>query len=195
MSEIPWWGLPLIAAFFALAGAVLAQLVTARNEYARSRVRKTRRWYAERKAAYIELMAAFERVTYRLRVASIAGREPDPYGYLDEVGPPLAQVRLLASQPVRSAALAVHLMLEKLHSPGSPAPVGVEPAKHARELLTQVPLIMQQFEAAVREELEISTAPPSLTDDIAPELRERGRSWRRRPARTADPALVGQDQD
>jgi len=36
VSEIPWWGLPLIAAVFALAGAAGAQLVTARNDYARN---------------------------------------------------------------------------------------------------------------------------------------------------------------
>jgi hypothetical protein len=71
------------------------------------------------------------------------------------------QVRLLASGPVRSAALAVHLLLEQLHGGLKPASVpGVEPEKHVRELLVQVPLVMQQFEAAIREELEISTTPP-----------------------------------
>ena len=117
MSEIPWWGLPLIAAVFALAGAAVAMLVSARNDYARSRARKTRRWYAERKDAYVELMAVFERVVYRLRAGVRRRRqEPDPLVYLDEVGPALVQVRLLASGPVRSAALAVHLLLEKLHT-------------------------------------------------------------------------------
>ena len=62
-------------------------------------------------------------------------RSPDPLVYLDEVGPALAQVRLLASGPVRSAALAVHLQLEKLHTGGSQSTVpGVEPQKHFREL-------------------------------------------------------------
>jgi hypothetical protein len=174
-----------------MLGAAVAMIVSARDEYARSRVRKTRRWYAERKDAYVELMAAFERVVYRLRAGYAAGgREPDPLVYLDEVGPALAQVRLLASGPVRSAALAVHLLLEKLHTTGGPAPVpGVEPQKHARELLAQVPLVMQEFEVAVREELDISTTPPAFTDVVAPpSRRDRVQSLLRRPA-------VGQDRD
>jgi hypothetical protein len=195
VSEIPWWGLPLIAAVSALVGAAVAQLVTARNDYARNRVRRTRRWYAERKDAYVELMAAFERIVFRLRAGNAGGREPDPLVYLDEVGPALARVRLLASGPVRSAALAVHLLLEKLHTTGGPAPVpGVEPQKHFRELLAQVPLVMQEFEVAVREELEIRTSPPAPADRIAPSLRQRARSLVRRPPRPADDELVGQDR-
>lgn len=184
MSQIPWWGLPLIVAVSALAGAATAMLVSARNDYARSRTRATRRWYSERKTAYVDLMAVFERVVYRLRAGQSTGREPDPIAYLDEAGPAMAQVRLLASGQVRSAALAVHLLLEKLHATGGPATVpGVEPQKYFRELLTQVPLVMQQLEVAVREELQISDSPPAA----AGEVRGRARSILRRP--------VGQDRD
>jgi hypothetical protein len=162
VSEIPWWGLPLIAAVFALLGAAVAQFVTVRGRQARNRNRRTRRWYDERKAAYVDLMAVFERVYYRLRATYAAGAsEPDPLVYFDEVGPALMQVRLLASGPVRSAALAVHLLMEQLHGGLKPATVpGVEPEKHIRELLVQVPLVMQHFEAAIREELKITTTPP-----------------------------------
>jgi hypothetical protein len=181
VSQIPWWGLPLIAAVFALVGAAVAQFVTVRNAYARSRTRKTRRWYEERKAAYVNLLAVFERVVYRLRTTYATGdKEPDPLLYLDEVGPALMHVRLLASGPVRSAALAVHLLFEQLHGGLRPASVpGVEPEKHIRELLVQVPLVMQQFEAAIREELEITTSPPQ---PIAPVVRPRFR--RGMPSRT-----------
>jgi hypothetical protein len=173
VSAIPWWGLPLVAAVFALAGAGVALLVSARNDYARSRVRRTKRWYSERRAAYIDLMAVFERVFYRLRTDDAgSGREPDPLTYLDEVGPALIQVRLLSSGPVRSAALAVHLLLEKLHTSGRPSSVpGVEPEKHYRELLAQVPLVMHEFEVAVREELEITTSPPAFADEASSPVR------------------------
>jgi hypothetical protein len=173
VSGIPWWGLPLIAAVFALAGAGVTLLVTARNDHVRNRVRKTRRWSEERKNAYVDLMAVFERVVFRLRAGDTAGaREPDPLVYLDEVGPALMQVRLLASGPVRSAALAVHLLLEKLHTSGRPSSVpGVEPEKHYRELLAQVPLVMHEFEVAVREELEITTSPPAFADEASSPVR------------------------
>jgi hypothetical protein len=53
------------------------------------------------------------------------------------------------------------VLLQKLHGEMNPAAVaGVQPQIHFRELLTQVPLVMQQFEAAVREELGIDTEPP-----------------------------------
>jgi hypothetical protein len=168
VSQIPWWGLPLVAAVFALVGALVAQSVTARDRFVRSRTRKTRRWYEERKAAYVDLLAVFERVFYRLRTTYARGDgEPDPLVYLDEVGPALMHVRLLASGPVRSAAVAVHLLLEQLHGGLKPSTVpGVEPEKHIRELMVQVPLVMQQFEAAIREELEISTTPPGSIEPV-----------------------------
>jgi hypothetical protein len=198
VSDIPWWGLPLVAALFALAGAATVQLATARNDYLRSRRRRTRRWYEERTTAYVALLAVFERDFYRLRTAYDAGEKPVPaLVYLDEVAPALMQVRLLASGPVRSAALAVHLLLQKLHGDMNPAAViGVEPQIHFRELLTQVPLIMQQFEAAIRDELRIETGPPAQTTVADADLR--GRTWSklRRPARVGPldgPADIRQD--
>jgi hypothetical protein len=198
VSEIPWWGLPLIAALFALAGAATAQLLSARSDYLRSRRRRTKRWYEERKAAYVQLLAAFERATYRLRAADEAGEKPvSALAYLDDVGPALMQVRLLASGPVRSAALAVHLLLQKMHTEMNPAAVrGVEPQTHFRELLTQVPLVVQHFEAAIREELVIQDTPPAQPDAAEGEPRGRGRSLLRRPPRRtplSDLADIGQD--
>jgi hypothetical protein len=184
VSQIPWWALPLTAALFALAGAGVAQGVAARLDWTRHRVRRTRRWYEERKSAYVTLMAVYERVTYRLRAGYAAGvRDFDPLTYLDEVGPALAQVRLLASDEVRSAAVAVHLLLEQLHGPRPAVPLGVEPEKNFLEVLGHVPLVMHDFEAAVREELEIRTRP----DAVASPPRLRG--IRRRPA-----APVGDEQ-
>lgn len=198
VSQIPWWGLPLIAAVFFLAGAVTALVVSARNDYLRSRRKRTRRWYEERKAAYVELLAVFERDTYRLRATYDAGEKPGPaLAYVDEVGPALMQVRLLASGPVRSAALAVHVLLRKLHGEMNPTAVpGVQPQTHFRELLAQVPLVMQQFEAAIRDELAIDPVPPARAAQLNGDARGRARLWWRRPAR--EPALddledIGQD--
>jgi hypothetical protein len=165
VSQIPWWGLPLVAAVFALAGAAAVRFVAARDSALLTRRRRNRRWYEERKAAYVQLLAAFERATVRLRGSFEAGeRLPSLLAYVDEIGPALMPVRLLASGPVRSAALAVHLQLERLHGQMNPANVaGVRPATHFRELLAQVPLVMQQFEAAIREELGIEDLPPAHT--------------------------------
>ncbi|WP_148308136.1 hypothetical protein [Actinoplanes friuliensis] len=175
MSEIPWWGLPLVATVFALAGAGVTLLVSARDNYARSRAKRTKRWYAERKEAYVALMTEFERATYRLRAAYDGDQPaPSPFAYLDAVGPALMQVRLLASGQVRSAALAVHLLIESLYAERPTPPPGVNPEKSVREMLGHVPLVMQQFEAAVREELEIKATPP------APLVDGPRRGWRRK---------------
>jgi hypothetical protein len=185
VSQIPWWGLPLVAALFALAGAATAQLVSARTDYLMRRRRRTKRWYAERKAAYVELLAVFERDVYRLRSAFEAGDKPARgLTYVDEVGPALMQVRLLATGPVRSAALAVHLLLLKLHGEMNPSAVpGVLPETHFRELLAQVPLVMQQFEAEIREELGIDTHPPHEPPPLNGDRRGRGRQLLRRAPR------------
>ncbi|GAA2857831.1 hypothetical protein Acy02nite_67300 [Actinoplanes cyaneus] len=162
MSQIPWWGLPLVAAVFALVGAAAVRYIAARDNDLLSRRRRTRRWYEERKEAYVTLLTGFERATVRLRAGFEAGGKPPTLlSYVDEIGPALMPVRLLASGPVRSAALAVHLQLEQLHGQMNPAAVsGVRPETHFRELLAQVPLVMQQFEAAIREELGIEDTPP-----------------------------------
>ncbi|MFC7527482.1 hypothetical protein [Actinoplanes sp. GCM10030250] len=166
MSQIPWWGLPLVAVVFALAGAGVAVLVQARNVSLLSRRRRTKQWYSERRDAYVQLLTAFERATHRLRTSFESGEKPpSPLAYLDQIGPALMPVRLLASGPVRSAALAVHLQLERLHSEMNPEAVaGVQPQTHFRELIAQVPLVMQQFEAAIREELGIRETPPLPVD-------------------------------
>jgi hypothetical protein len=184
VSEIPWWGLPLIAAVFALVGAVVAQLVTVRNESARKRAEKSGRWYEERKSAYVGLLAAYERTTLRLRRGFAAGvTEPDPLAYLDEIGAPLTEVRLLASGPVRSAALAVHLLLEDLHGP-RPKPVpGRETEQHFLERLAHIPLLMHEFEVAVREELEIDANPPPPIEED-PDWRRKARILVGRPRRS-----------
>ena len=67
----------------------------------------------------------------------------------------------------------------------NPAAVsGVQPQIHFRELLTQVPLVMQQFEAAIREELGIDTEPPPSNTRL--------RFLARKPA-LDDLADIGQD--
>ncbi len=166
MSEIPWWGLPLVAAVFALAGAGVAVFVQARDDRARSRAERSGHWYAERRDAYVALLAQFERAAYRRRVALDSGHPiPTPYTYLDETGPALMRVRLLASGPVRSAVMAVHLLLEKVYAPASTPPPGVDSAKAVREMLGHVPLVMQELEQAIREELEIRPTPPPASDE------------------------------
>jgi hypothetical protein len=182
VSEIPWWGLPLVAVVFALAGAATALLVTARNEHVRSQRKRTRRWYEERKDAYVALLAVFERNTYRLRSAYDSGDKPaSGLAYVDEAAPALMRVRLLASGPVRSAALAVHVLLQKLHGEMNPASVsGVQPQTHFRELLTQVPLVIQQFEEAVRVELRIDIEAPAGPELSTGDVRGRARQLLRR---------------
>jgi hypothetical protein len=195
VSEIPWWGLPLVAVVFGLAGAATAQLVTARNDHLLDRRRRTKRWYTERRDAYVQLLAVFERDTYRLRAADNAGQKPvSALAYVDEVGPALMQVRLLSCGPVRSAALAVHVLLQQLHSEMNPSDVrGVQPQTHFRELMTQVPLVMQQLEAAIRDELGIETTPPVRRESPDPVGTGRTRSLLRRPARLDTLAKIGQD--
>jgi hypothetical protein len=151
-----------VAVVFALAGAAVTVLVQARNTSLLNRGRRTEQWYTERREAYVQLLTAFERATQRLRAAFEAGdKPPSALAYMDQIGPALMPVRLLASGPVRSAALAVHLQLERLHGEMNPAGVvGVQPQTHFRELIAQVPLVMQQFEAAIREELGIKDTPP-----------------------------------
>ncbi len=170
MSDIPWWALPLTAGVFALAGAFIAQLVTARQYLTRRATARRRRWYDERRSAYVALIAAFERAVARLRRDYRAGIiEPDPVAYHQEVGPALIQVRLLASGDVRNAALAVHRLLEDLHGP-RPATGRVEDFV---EVLNHVPLVLHEVEVAVRAELGIETAPPALPPEAPPTWRTR----------------------
>jgi hypothetical protein len=177
VSDIPWWGLPLVAAVFALLGAAVAQLVTARNAYLRRRAARNRQWYADREDAYVALLVAYERTVIQLRTGFAAGvTAPDPLRYLDETGPALMRVRLLASAPVRNAALGVHKLLESLHAEGPPLLPGQEPHQHFLERLGHVPLVMHDFEVAVRQELEIHATPPPAPPAAPPGWRQRTRT-------------------
>ena len=170
MDGIPWWSLPLTACVFALVGALVAQFVTVRDMYTRRLKARRRRWYDERRSAYVTLLAAYDRSVARLRRDYLAGiTEPDPLRYHDEVGPALTQVRLLASGPVRNAALAVHRLLEDLHGP-RPA---TGRSEDFTEVLNHVPLVLHDMEIAVREELGIESSPPPLPPEAAPTWRSR----------------------
>lgn len=185
VSEIPWWGLPLVAAVFALTGVAVAQLVTDRTNRAGRRAEKSIRWYEERKGAYVALLAAFERTTVRLRTGFAAGvTDPDPLLYLDEIGPALMQVRLLASGPVRSAALAVHLLLEDLHRTRAASVPGREAGQHFLEKLAHIPLVMHDLEVAIREELDIDVSPPPPAPVEEPDWRQRTRGLMARGRRS-----------
>ena len=90
---------------------------------------------------------------FMLAVARAAGiTEPDPILYLDEVGPALMRVRLLASGPVRGAALAVHVLFEDMHGQRLTPQPGREPEPHFLEVLGHIPLVMHEFEVAVRDD-------------------------------------------
>lgn len=170
MSDIPWWALPLVAGVFALVGALTARLFTARDQAARRAVARRRRWYDERRSAYVALLAAYERSVARLRRDHRAGiTEPDPVHYHEEVGPALMQVRLLASGPVRNAALAVHRLLEDLHGARS----ATARTEDFVEVLNHVPLVLHDLEGAVRAELGIQSTPPPLPPEALPTWRTR----------------------
>ena len=173
MNSVPWWALPLVAGVFALAGALVAQLVTARHAYVARAVERRNRWYEERREVYVTLLTAYERVIARLRHDYAEGvTKPDPLRYAAETGTALMQARLLAGPDVRNAALAVHKLLQDLHGP--------RPAGDFVEVLDHVPLVLHDLEAAVRAELDIRPAPPGLP--AAPP------SWRRRRRPVPEPA-------
>ncbi len=164
MNSVPWWALPLVAGVFALAGALVGQLVSMRHGYAARAAERRKRWYDERRAAYVRLLAAYDRVLVRLRRDYAEGvTRPDLLRYHDDVGPALMQVRLLAGNEVRNAALAVHKLLVGVHDP--------RPEEFV-EVLNHVPLVLHDLEAAVRDELDIRPDPPVLPQRPAP--------WRQR---------------
>jgi hypothetical protein len=175
VSEIPWWGLPLVAGVFGVGGAVVALLIVARAERARRRAERVRRWHDDRSAAYVALLAAYERAITRMRIGFAAGvTEPDPMLYLNEVGPALVHVRLVASAPVRNAAVAVHRVLEDLHAQRVAHPNGQ--SRSFLEMLDHVPLVLHDLERAIRDDLGLDSGPPSAAPPPPPQWRRRVRS-------------------
>lgn len=179
MVQTPWWGLPLVAALFAVGGMVAATLLTGRTVRA-SRQRATEeRWYSDRWAAYLALLAAFQRSMARMRRGFEEGiRTPDLMLYHSEVGAALAQVRLVAPLSVRNAAMAVHRLIEDIHEPRAAQSPTTGTAPEFLERLSHVPLLLQAFEVAVRDELGIDEnwRPPATTAGAGPVVRaSRGR--------------------
>lgn len=171
MAETPWWALPVVAAVFALGGCLATLAVTANVERARRVQAHGELWYTDRLAAYVALLAAFQRSVARLRRGFADGvLPPDVLHYLDEVGTALMQVRLLASLPVRNSALAAHRLIEDLHGRRADPATAVSADPEFLDRLAHVPLAMQAFEAAVRAELgiDISGRPEPGSDAAGP---------------------------
>lgn len=170
MSELPWWGFALTAGLFALGGILAAQLVAVRIEWANRRAQERQRRYDERRHAYVSLLAAFQSaLVWARRGFDGDGPHLDSLLYIERVAPALMEVRLIASPPVLNAAMAVHKQMEELHERlAAPSPAQGR-GRDFREVLALVPLTMQAFEEAIRDELEISTEWPRMSSTPRPD--------------------------
>ncbi|GAA1624642.1 hypothetical protein [Actinoplanes couchii] len=67
MTQVPWWGVPLVTGLFALGGVLVAQVVIVRLDRLRIQREDSRRWLSERRRIYASLLAAAEAIYARLK--------------------------------------------------------------------------------------------------------------------------------
>jgi len=111
MTDVPWWGVPLVSGAFAFVGVLLAQGVGLYSERRKTKREDERRWHAERRVVY----AAFTR-GLRISLDSLINRFENKDGdkgtldYLNSPADPpdlksqIDEVELLATKEVADAA-------------------------------------------------------------------------------------------
>jgi hypothetical protein len=111
MSDVPWWGVPLIAGVFALGGVLLAQVNAIVMDRLRVRREDARRWHEDRRAVYARYLNAADAAVRQITSGRVDGdhRVDDEWraavaGVLGELGRVRTEIQLVASVAVYAAA-------------------------------------------------------------------------------------------
>jgi hypothetical protein len=111
MSDVPWWGVPLIAGVFALGGVVLAQANAIVMDRLRVRREDERRWHEDRRAVYARYLNVADAAVRQITSGRVDGdhRNDDEWravvaGVLDELGGVRTEIQLVASVAVYDVA-------------------------------------------------------------------------------------------
>jgi hypothetical protein len=111
MSDVPWWGVPLIAGLFALGGVLLAQVNAIVMDRLRVRREDARRWHEDRRAVYARYLNAADTAVRQITSGRVIGdhRDDDEWraavaGVLGELGRVRTEIQLVASVAVYAAA-------------------------------------------------------------------------------------------
>ena len=117
MSQVPWWGVPVVAGIFAFGGVLAAQIVTIRLDRLRSNREDLRRWLIDRRRIYASLLAEADR-TY-IRISLEWGTDKRFHEYADNLTALrfcCQEVRLMSNAEVEAAAWALQDSLVKVTS-------------------------------------------------------------------------------
>jgi hypothetical protein len=80
MSDVPWWGVPLIAGVFAPGGVVVAQVNAIVMDRLRVRREDARRWHEDRRTVYARYLNAADAAAQQIT----SGRVDGDHGNVDE---------------------------------------------------------------------------------------------------------------
>jgi hypothetical protein len=111
MSDVPWWGVPLVAGVFALGGVVLAQVNAVVMDRLRVRREDARRWHEDRRAVYARYLNAADAAVRQITSGPVDGdhRNDDDWRAavaraLGELGGVRTEIQLVASVAVYDLA-------------------------------------------------------------------------------------------
>jgi hypothetical protein len=148
MSDVPWWGVPLIAGAFALGGVVLAQVNAIVMDRVRVRREDARRWHDDRRAVYVRYLNATDAAVRQIVAGRVDGDQGDAddrrqavTGVLEKLGDVRTEIQLVASVAVYDAARELLVETQALAAAAEADIAEREKAEHVvadrrREFLT-----------------------------------------------------------
>jgi hypothetical protein len=153
MTQVPWWGVPLVAGLFALGGVLATQFTVVRLDRLRVKREDSRRWLADRRRIYASLLASAEVIYESLKIEWTSGNGASAYREeITSLRVLCQEVRLMSTREVNAAAWEISEKLTKVtQSPESRQKVSLEDWKE------EYKIAMRGFASAAR--ADINTNP------------------------------------
>jgi dihydrodipicolinate synthase/N-acetylneuraminate lyase len=117
MNSVPWWGVPLVAGFFALGGVLLSQLSNFWLERRRVKREDARQWHEHRRELYARFLGlCYNANTYIVTRVKDSDWKNVSRDLLNQVSETRSEIELLASAPLIEAAKEINAALHRLHA-------------------------------------------------------------------------------
>jgi FAD/FMN-containing dehydrogenase len=153
MTQVPWWGVPLVAGLFALGGVLATQFTVVRLDQLRVKREDSRRWLADRRRIYASVLASAEGIYERVKIEWMSDNSASAYREeLTSLRVLCQEVRLMSTREVNAAAWEIAERLKRVtQSPESRQKVSLEDWKE------EYKDAMRRFASAAR--ADINTNP------------------------------------
>jgi hypothetical protein len=158
MTQSPWWGVPLVAGIFALAGVLTTQLVTVRIERQKYRREIDLQWNNEKRRIYSEFLNECSQALLVL-ASSRAGQPRDTVKTIDplKLSFLVYEMQLVASTELSALAVTLSQATQRVIL----ASKGTQPLSESDYSMVRQEAIQASVDFIDRARIELSVSSPT----------------------------------